>query len=88
MLDVLLMPSRVRESFGLAAREALSLGQSCIVRPSGALAEIQGCRGVVTADEGDNIDSLMLKLDTAKSRQLPPWQKTSITDYVDKLLSL
>lgn len=88
MVDVLLMPSRVRESFGLAAREALSLGQSCIVRPSGALAEIQGCRGVVAVDADDNVDSLMAKLEPAKSLQRPSWRMTSITNYVDKLLSL
>lgn len=88
MMDVLLMPSRVRESFGLAAREALSLDQSCIIRPSGALTELQDCRGVATASENDNVDSLMSKLEAAKSPQLQPWQKTSISDYVNKLMSL
>ena len=88
MLDVLLMPSRVRESFGLAAREALSLGKSCIIRPSGALAELQGCRGVVTALENDDVDSLTAKLAPAKTVERSPWKVTSISHYVDKLLSL
>lgn len=88
MLDVLLMPSRVRESFGLAAREVLSLGKSCIIRPSGALAELQGYLGVVMTNNNDTIDSLIAKFETAQSSEKKPWPQTSITDYVGKLLNL
>lgn len=87
-LDVLLMPSRVRESFGLAAREILSMGRDCIIRPSGALSEIVGCAGVVVAEPGDDVDKLLDKLKTSRTRGQQPWTGTSITDYVTKLLSL
>lgn len=88
MLDVLLMPSRVRESFGLAAREALSLGQSCIIRPSGALAELQGHLGVVSVDDNDSVDSVMAKLKGVESPELKPWGNTSTTEYAERLISL
>lgn len=87
-LDVILMPSQVRESFGLAAREMLSLGGDCIIRPSGALAELQGYAGVVVAEDDDDVDSLLGALATSRNPQRALWPSTSITDYVTKLLSL
>jgi len=84
-LEVLLMPSRVRESFGLAAREALSLGKSCIIRPSGALAEIRGYRGVVEATEEDTVDSLLEKVVNCGFGK--EWPATSIEEYAQKLMS-
>lgn len=82
------MPSQVRESFGLAAREMLSLGGDCIIRPSGALAELQGYAGVVVAEDDDDVDSLLGALATSRNPQRALWPSTSITDYVTKLLSL
>ncbi|TRW98708.1 glycosyltransferase [Paracoccus sp. M683] len=87
-LDVLLMPSRVRESFGLAAREILSMDRDCIIRPSGALAEIQDCAGVAVAEQDDDVDSLMAKLKDSRRSERRPWPGTSISDYVAKLTSL
>lgn len=89
-LDVMLMPSRVRESFGLAAREILSLGGGCIIRPSGALAELQGHKGVVVADhdDDDDVDSLLAALAASHDKQRTVWRSTSIDAYVAKLLSV
>ncbi len=87
-LDVMLMPSQVRESFGLAAREILSLGGGCIIRPSGALAELQGHKGVVVANEDDGVDSLLASLSANHNQQTTAWRSTSIGAYVAKLLSL
>jgi glycosyltransferase involved in cell wall biosynthesis len=50
-LDAVLMPSRVQESYGLVAREALSLSKKSIIFPNGALSEITGFRGVYTLYE-------------------------------------
>ena len=86
-LDVMLMPSRVRESFGLAAREILSLGKACVIRPSGALAEIRDCQGVVVASDEDDVDSLLAKLEHCRDPASSPWPMTSIADYTKKLMS-
>ena len=83
----MLMPSQVRESFGLAAREILSLGGDCIIRPSGALAELQGHKGVVVADHNDDVDSLLAALSANHDNQYKRWPNTSIDAYVTKLLS-
>lgn len=90
-IDVMLMPSRVRESFGLAAREILSLGKTCIIRPSGALSEIVGYRGVVVADEEDDVDSLIAELEYQQNTDVNnqnKWPATSIAEYTQKLISL
>lgn len=87
-LDVLLMPSRVRESFGLAAREILSMGRDCIIRPSGALSELVGCAGVVIAEEHDDVDSLRGKLKTSRRFGQRSWAGTPINQYTTKLMSL
>lgn len=87
-IDVLLMPSKVQESFGLAAREILSVGGQTVIRRSGALAEMEGFAHVVIADDDDNADSLTTKLadDTAAAR--PAWTPTSISDYTERMLNL
>lgn len=87
-LDVMLMPSRVRESFGLAAREMLSLGKTSVIRPSGALAEIADHDGVVVAGDEDDVDAVLDGLEDARSGRLPEWPTTSIEDYARKLMSL
>ena len=87
-IDVMLMPSRVQESFGLAAREALSLGAQTVIRPSGALAELAGHAHVVMAEEGDTAASLSHKLRNDDTDGKPVWSATSIGDYVDRLLAI
>lgn len=87
-VDVMLMPSRVRESFGLAAREMLSLGGNCVIRPSGALSEIQDYAGVVVAQDDDTVDSLMEKLRNSRDQRRRDWPGTLISDYVAKLMAL
>lgn len=87
-IDVLLMPSRVRESFGLAAREVLSLDKQCIIRPSGALAEIKDYKGVILVQEEDNVDSLLAQVAQDRNLQLKRWHGTSNADYVNKLMSV
>lgn len=87
-VDVMLMPSRVRESFGLAAREMLSLGGNSVIRPSGALTEIQNYAGVVVAEDDDTVDSLIEKLRDSRDQRRQDWPGTLISDYVAKLMSL
>ena len=87
-LDVMLMPSRVRESFGLAAREILSMGKACVLRPSGALSELAGYDRVVVVDENDDVDSILSKLSASDNLPKGEWTGTSIEDYADRLLAL
>lgn len=87
-IDVMLMPSMVQESFGLAAREILSIGGKAVIRPSGALAELDGHAEVVTAGPDDTAASLAdrLEQDTVQGRRV--WTPTSTGDYVSRLLAL
>lgn len=87
-VDVLLMPSNVQESFGLAAREILSIGGKAVIRRSGALAEIEGFADVVICEEGEDAADVTSKLsqDTAEGR--PSWAPTSIAEYVERMLVL
>lgn len=87
-IDVMLMPSRVRESFGLAAREILSLGKSCVLRPSGALAELTGYDRVVVVDENDDVDTILSRLESGDIAPKGAWAGTSIDNYATQLLRL
>lgn len=87
-IDVMLMPSFVRESFGLAARETLSLGGKAIIRSSGALAELVDKRGTVVADPDDDVDSLLAKLAQSEGSAREYWHGTSVKDYTARLMSL
>lgn len=87
-LHTLLMPSRVRESFGLAAREALSLGQATVIRPSGALAELAGHRRVTLARETDDVATLLDAIADSHAATRPEWPQMPVADYVAKIASL
>lgn len=87
-IDVLLMPSLVQESFGLAAREILSVGGQTVIRRSGALAEMEGFARVVVAEEHDNADSLTVRLAHDSNAAANAWTPTSIGDYTERMLNL
>ncbi len=87
-VDAILMPSRVQESFGLAAREILSLGGKSLVRRSGALAEMEGYADVFIAHEEDDSLPLAQKMASEDQTGKAPWRPTSIEDYTQMVLSV
>jgi hypothetical protein len=86
-IDVALVPSRVRESFGLAAREILSTGGSAVIFPSGALAELESYDGVHVADEGSIDDALRAAVAT-KAQGNNPYKARSSVEYAGALAAL
>lgn len=58
-VDVVVAFSKVNESFGLIAREALSLGKRVVIYPSGALAELEGHQNVYVARRGKELEALV-----------------------------
>lgn len=87
-IDVMLMASRVQESFGLAAREILSVGGKSVIRRSGALAELEGYADVVVCEEDDDAAVITQKLSYDTRTGRTPWAPTSINDYVERMLNL
>lgn len=85
-LDMVLMPSRANESFGLIAREAISAGSKAIIFPSGALADLVGYDNVFKANE-KNIKHVMVRaVSSTTSTTDNAYQNLSTTDYAKRVL--
>jgi glycosyltransferase involved in cell wall biosynthesis len=85
-LDIVLAPSRVRESFGLAPREMLSKGGKSVIMPNGALAELGGYSGVFSFSEKEIVDSFGLALLPGQKGK-KEYPSTSSVDYARRILS-
>ena len=85
-LDMVLMPSRVNESFGLIAREAISAGSKVVIFPRGALSELVGYDNVFKANE-KNIKNVMVRaMSSTTSATDNAYQNLSTTDYAKRVL--
>lgn len=83
-IDVAVVPSRVPESFGLAAREILSTGGASVVFPTGALAELEGYDRVSVADE-ESIDDAVRAAARGRLRRDKVYPHRSSLDYAREI---
>ncbi|AGT07381.1 glycosyltransferase [Paracoccus aminophilus] len=85
-IDVMLMPSNVQESFGLAAREILALGGKTLIRRSGALAELEGYANVVVAEPGQDAATLASRLALLPGHDNKTWIPTTVEAYAAQIV--
>lgn len=93
-IDLVLMPSRVSESFGMSAREVLSSRGCALIFTNGALNELSGFDSVYEADENDveevykSIISGRTENPILSAKEGSIYNNTSSLDYAEMLLEI
>jgi len=87
-LDLVLMPSRVNESFGLVAREALSAGVKVVITARGALQELDGFENVFVLHKEKDMKKVVQHALSVKAQQNkgPQYKNMTISKYVKEVL--